>query len=110
MKRPPCIRGLAAFKKGCPQRSWNGTDGCSAWIEKRMSTKGGQEFVEIKECLDHYMARLQFDTNRLLEGNQQAVESFRNNVSVDGAPKPDPALVRLVQIAEENRLVRQIEG
>jgi len=81
--KPPCIRGLPAFKKGCPQRVWSerNPDGCPAWVETRMPTKGGTEFIEIAECLDAYRVRLQFDTNRLLEGNAQAVESFRNEAS-----------------------------
>ena len=64
-----------------------------------MLKKGGTECLEIKECVDIYMARLQFDTNVLLEGNQQAVESFRNNMSTASGPKPDPAVMKLLNMA-----------
>ena len=96
MKHPPCIRGLRAYKKGCPQRPWNGESGCPAWIEKQLPTKGGTETTRIAECLDMFMMRLHYDANRLLEGNQQAIETFRNNMSEPGQPKPDPILARML--------------
>jgi hypothetical protein len=54
-------------------------------------------------CVDLWTFRLLFDACGLLEGNQQAIESFRNNMStVDeagrGMPKPDPASVAVYQI------------
>ena len=102
MKKPPCIRGLIAFKKGCPQRSWNGEDGCPAWVEVEMKSKNGEK-ITIKECLDLHMARLHFGTNMLLEGNQQAIETFRNNMSIEGSPKPDPAILALANIIDSSQ-------
>lgn len=97
--KPPCIRGLAAFKKGCPQHAWNGEDGCPAWIERDMDKKGGSEKIKVAECLDMFMARLAWGTNALLEGNQQSIESFRNGMvtTINGVahPKPDPALAKI---------------
>ena len=107
MKKPPCIRGLAVFKKGCPQRGWDGEDGCPAWVDKTMTNQGGTEQYKIAMCLDLYMAHLQYDTNRLLEGNQQATESFRNNMSTPEGPKPDPAVLHLVHVMEEHKRVQQ---
>ena len=108
MAKQPCIRGIQAFRKGCPMRPWNGEDGCPAWIEMEMQDKSGNR-VLIKECLDLYMARLHYSTNALLEGNQQAVESFRNNMTTAKGPKPDPAVLRLLQVVEEiNSLPKQI--
>ena len=100
--RPPCIRGIQAFKKGCPQRAFTDRDpdGCPAWIELSMPTKGGTDSIKISECVDLYKARLQFDSNRLLEGNVQAIESFRNNMSTDRGPRPDPAMVRMVEFIQ----------
>jgi hypothetical protein len=100
MKKPPCIRGLPQFKKGCPGRGWDGESGCPAWIEINLPTKGGER-VDIKECVDLFHARLQLSTNQLLEGNQQAIESFRNNmteIGVDGVamPKVNPLLKSIV--------------
>jgi len=103
MKRPPCIRGLSAFKKGCPQRSWDGASGCPAWIDKKLPIKGSTEFIEVKECLDLFMARLAYDGNGLLEGNQQAVESFRNGMINSAGPRPDPALCKLIAMIEEQQ-------
>lgn len=102
MKRPPCIRGLSEFRKGCPQRTWDGESGCPAWIDRTLPKKGGTEMVRIHECLDLFTMRLRYDANALLEGNQQAIEMFRNNMTVPGSPKPDPALSRFVQLLEES--------
>jgi hypothetical protein len=95
MISPPCIRGLKCFKKGCPQKRWSERDpeGCPAWVELDMKTKGGTDVIEIRECLDLYMSRLMFYNNCLLEGNQQAIESFRNGMvykdaNGDIVPKP----------------------
>jgi hypothetical protein len=98
MKKPPCIRGLAAFKKGCPQRAWNGEDGCPAFIEAEFAVKGGTEKVKVKECVDMHMARLQFHTNCLLEGSQQSIESFRNGMvekDASGKMRPRPSQIEM---------------
>lgn len=94
---PPCTRGLKAFKKGCPMRPWNGVDGCPLWVDIYLPTKEGER-IRIEECVDLYQVRLQYSTNQLLEGNQQAIEKFRNNMSVDGSPKPDPAMIRMAEM------------
>jgi hypothetical protein len=91
---------LREFKKGCPQRCWDGESGCPAWIEINLPTKSGER-MDIKECVDIFQSRLQMSTNQLLEGNQQAIESFRNNmteVGVDGVsrPKVNPLLKSVV--------------
>ena len=116
--KPPCIRGLSCFRKGCPQRPWNGEDGCPAWIEVDMRSKDGQVVEKIRECVDLYLPRLIFSTNCLLEGNQQAVESFRNGMvfkDEHGAvsPKPNPAEVLLLRVFEkiqENMAQKKISG
>lgn len=88
---PPCIRGLKEFKKGCCQRSWNGKDGCPAWIERDKVPQSDGSFKDIKECLDLWMFRLAWTQCGLLEGNQQATESFRNGMieqAADGSTRP----------------------
>lgn len=82
MKMSPCIRGLKQFNKGCPEMTYNPNTGlgCPAWQEIDMATKGGQDKIEIRECLDLYTARLLYHNNCLLESNQQALESFRNGM------------------------------
>jgi hypothetical protein len=98
-KKPPCIRGLAAFRKGCPQHSWNGATGCPAWVETTQDSKGGAEKIRIAECIDLYRTRLAYHANVLLEGNQQGIESFRNGMlTMAGGkafPKPDPAVAKM---------------
>ena len=110
MKKQPCIRGLNEFKKGCPRCCWNEEAGigCPAWIDKKMKAKNGED-IHIKECLDLYMARLHYSTNALLEGNQQAIEKFRNNMSVEGMPKPDPALKEIVEFFNQSAQLPFIE-
>ncbi len=101
---PPCIRGLKPYEKsGCPCRPWDGENGCPAWVEL-LVTPAGEPLKpkdKIGKCLDHWDLELRLKSLGLLEGNQQAIESFRNNMSVTGSPKPDPALVRLVEVVEE---------
>ena len=116
MNNPPCIRGLQCFKKGCPQRSWDEKDGigCPAWIELEMKTKGGTDTIKIKECMDMYMVRLMFHNNCLLEGNQQATESFRNgmvykNESGEIVPKPnDVELALLMHIRDTQKRLQKV--
>jgi hypothetical protein len=99
MKKPPCIRGLHAFRNGCPQHAWNGDTGCPAWVERDMMQKGGADKIHVAECVDMFMSRMAWDRNGLLEGNQQAVESFRNGMvfTANGQthPKPDPAVAKM---------------
>lgn len=78
---PPCIRGLQQFKKGCPEKTWDGESGCPCWIEEMVvDSETSKKRIE-KKCLDLWMFTIAWHSNGLLEGNQQAVESFRNNVS-----------------------------
>jgi hypothetical protein len=99
----PCIRNLDCFKKsGCPQKSWDGEKGCPCWIELSVSKKGNPLEKEIrKQCLDMWLFEFQWAMMGLLEGNQQATESFRNGmVQTDDNgqthPKPDPVIIALL--------------
>lgn len=78
--RPPCIRNLPRFAEaGCPEKMWDGEEGCPAWIEMATSTRGKpQEKVVEKHCMDFWKWKFQWATLGLLEGNQEAVEKFRN--------------------------------
>ena len=95
MKKPPCIRGIV---KRCPEKTWDGQDGCPAWIERNTLTKGGEQQI-VKQCLDLWVFKMLWDQCGLLEGNQQAVESFRNGMcqefNGEVMPKPDPVMVAL---------------
>ena len=75
----PCIRGLSQFKKGCPEKVWNGKEGCPAWVEMSIPDPEniGKHKIE-KKCLDLWYFTFQWAALSLLEGNQKAVESFRN--------------------------------
>jgi hypothetical protein len=106
-KKRPCIRNMAAFKKGCPEKCWDGREGCPAWTEITLPKPDNPAEKEIiKNCLDIFMFRMQWDSLGLLEGNQRAVETFRNGMTVsttDGrtVPKPDPALQQLVLLLKD---------
>lgn len=101
-KLPPCIRGLKAFKAGCPQAAFDGETGCPAWMSRTMPRRDNPlQHETISQCVDLWIFRLAFDACGLLEGNQQAIESFRNNMTVvdesgRGVPRPDPALAAVV--------------
>jgi len=114
MSLSPCIKNLPQYKKGCPRRIWSETDkkGCPCWIEFDMKTVGGQKTIHIAECIELYKVRLLYANNCLLEGNQQAIESFRNGMVVldnNGKPQPKnaPATVALFNLLENMRLMSE---
>lgn len=109
----PCIRGLKRFeKKGCPEKAWNGTEGCPAWREMIIPTRANPLQKENRaQCLDEWYFDFQWAALGLLEGNQAATESFRNNMSTpDGQPKPDPAAVELIRLIHTNRRLEGSHG
>lgn len=79
MKKPPCIRGLIQFKKGCPQRPWDGENGCPAWIELSVGSRANPLQKEIRrQCIDLWSWEFQWAGLGIMEGVQQATESSRN--------------------------------
>ena len=107
-KNPPCIRNLEKFRKsGCPEKQWDGEEGCPAWIELSTATRENPNKREIKkQCLDKWLWDFNWAMLGLLEGNQQAVETFRNGMiqkTQDGqtVPKPDPAVVSLLSFLND---------
>lgn len=115
MKKPPCIRGLQEFKKGCPQKSWSADtgEGCPAWKELIISKRGNPLEKKTKaQCISEWSFEFEWAMMGLLEGNQQAVESFRNGmIEVDNngkvQPKADPAIVLLLNFIKDTQ--KQIE-
>ena len=117
--KPPCIRNLPRFKKGCPQKIWDGEEGCPCWIEMSVAKRENPKEKEIKkDCLDMWHFSFQWAMLGLLEGNQQATESFRNGMVEtrdDGKdyPKPDIAVIKLFQMFEnmqsDQRLIMEHE-
>lgn len=103
-KHPPCIRGIM---KHCPQKPWDGSTGCPAWVEMTVATKGDPLKKEIrKQCIDLWQHDFTLAALGLLEGNQRATESFRNNMTTaNGQPKPDPALLKLVNILDARQQI-----
>ena len=101
----PCIRDLKPFKKGCPEKCWDGNLGCPAWKEYTIQSEGKP--IIMKDCIDNLSERWQFEALRLLEGNQQATESFRNGMceEVQGkvVPKIDRASLSLLNIIKQQR-------
>jgi len=110
LNKVPCIRDLKMFRKsGCPQKEWDGIQGCPCWKEMVVSSKENPQKKESKkQCIDLWQFELQWAMLGVMEGNQQAVESFRNGMVYPGKdggiyPKSDPALVALLQMAYESR-------
>jgi len=106
--KPPCIRGLAAFKKGCCEKEWDGESGCPAWVELLVTPRGEplKPKDKIGRCIDRWQLEFALTTLGLLEGNQKAVESFRNNMTTEHGPKPDPAVAYLVQLLEDRQRIQ----
>lgn len=106
LKGRPCIRNLTAFKRGCPEKCWDGKEGCPAWTEMTMPRRDNPQIKEtVSDCLDIFMFTIGYETLGLLEGNQRAIESFRNGLVTttmqgEDVPKPDPAMHKLAEILE----------
>jgi hypothetical protein len=104
--KKPCIRGLREFKRGCPEGGE-----CPAWITRTVPTRTNPAVGEtISQCLDIWMLTVNWDTNKLLEGVAQAIESFRNNMTevTEGGsfPKTSRGMAHLINMVEkqmENR-------
>ena len=82
-------------------RSWNGHDGCPAWLEDWVVERG--ERVIKKQCLDLWMKDYMRFSLGLLEGNQIATESNRNmtalhSLVITGVKTPE----ELVRVATRN--------
>lgn len=113
---PPCIRALKRFEKtGCPERTWDGKEGCPAWVEMLVTPKDEpmKPKDKIGKCIDLWQLELTLKSLGLLEGNQQATESFRNGMleqDRDGnpRPKPDPgtvAILKFIQTAINRQVI-----
>jgi hypothetical protein len=101
----PCIRGLKEFKKGCPEKYWDGKSGCPAWKEYTVPQEDGKPII-IKGCIDCLSEHWLFEAIRLLEGNQKATESFRNGMCETGQdgkvrPKPDAGVLSLLGLIQQ---------
>lgn len=105
MKKAPCTRGLSAFKKGCPGQSWDGENGCPLWREDLITVPEGNGTKEVvrAQCVDLWQYDFMWWNHARMSGTQQAVEMFRNNMSVAGSPKPDPAMVRILEAIEKGQ-------
>jgi hypothetical protein len=115
-KRPPCIRNLKCFEEtGCPQCSWDGEEGCTAWMEMPVAAKDNPLKPELRKmCIDMWQFDFAYSILGALEGNQQAMESFRNGMTeVDKAgqlrPKADPAIITLLQIVHDQIQKKRIQ-
>ena len=110
---PICIRNLKAFKRGCP-----GSNECPCWKELQVRDENNPVKIKTKsQCIDLWNFDLQYDMLRLLEGNQEAIERFRNAVAQPdpndplndnkASPKPDPAILKLVELLNEEKANRK---
>ena len=111
MRGAPCIRGLKPFKI-CPGKEWNGKEGCPLWFEDLITVQEGQAKKEVLrgQCVDRWQYDFLWWNNARLAGNQEAVETFRNNMTVSGSPRPDPAVMQLVTILKEYQRSNLIIG
>ena len=69
---------------GCPQKEWNGKEGCPAWKELVISSRGNPLNKEIKkQCLDLWEFEFHWASMGQREGLQQAMESNRNMIALN---------------------------
>ncbi len=107
-KNPPCLRNIDRFRRsGCPQKTWDGTEGCQAWVERTFPGEPGKNPTIVRLCMDIWSLDYQLEMLKLLEGNQQATESFRNGMCEEVAgqvvPKMDRAVLRLAGILQRQK-------
>ena len=115
---PPCIRGLKRFeKKGCPQKKWDGKEGCPAWIELSVSAIGNPLQKEIrKQCLDLWIWEFQWAGMGQREGMQQATESNRNMLALQSLvltnTQSPEELIRVAtkSIGDKQTLITEAQG
>ena len=115
---PPCIRGLKRFeKKGCPQKEWDGKEGCPAWIELVISSRGSPLKNEIKkQCLDLWLWEFSWAGMGQREGMQQATESNRNMLAllslVSANAESPEELIRVATKSIKNKqvLIEEAQG
>ena len=105
MKKSPCIRGLKAFLKGCPEKTWDGKEGCPCWKEMSVATQGNPKKREIKkQCIDLWMFDFQWASLGLYEANVQSTEQIRNGLLMKDTngeliPKPDMLTMNILRAA-----------
>ena len=117
MSYMPCTRGLSHFEKtGCPQREYNPEDGtgCPLWIEMEVPTRENPLVKKkYKKCVDLWYFTFQWSMLGLLEGNQQATESFRNamvEVNPDNPEQTRPKSVNVVLEVIQKTLPSMLGG
>lgn len=94
--KPPCIRDLKQFRKtGCPEKEWDGKEGCPCWKELVVSDRGNPlKKVVRKQCIDLWRWEFEWAGMGQREGMQQATESNRNmtalySLIITGAKGPE---------------------
>lgn len=94
----PCIRDLKIFRKtGCPEKPWDGKEGCPAWVQYLNDEK----IIVLENCMT-ILAESHFSMEILksLDGNYKVNESLRNGlcevVGNETVPKPDRGLMHLI--------------
>ncbi len=91
-RNPPCTgsQDKGFLKNGCPEKYWDGQSGCPKWKEYTQPGESGKSPAIIKGCTDILLEHWQFEALKMLEGNQQATESFRNGMceTINGVTQP----------------------
>lgn len=80
--KKPCIRNLDCFKKtGCPEKPWDGKEGCPAWKELIVSTRANPLEKEVrKQCMDEWLFEFAWAGLGISEGQQRVSEEIRNGL------------------------------
>lgn len=106
----PCIRNLDCFrKKGCPEKSWNGVEGCPAWKEYSQVIEAGQPPRILKDCIDIFSEIWLKEALGISEQVVTSVQSFRNGMVEKGAdgntyPKADIGTLSLVAAIKHRQM------
>jgi len=102
----PCIKNLFAFRKaGCPEKAWDGEEGCPCWIELVSSNKSNPLEKEVKkQCMDKWLFDFQWASVGLAEANAQGQEQLRNGLLMKDengqmVPKPDMVMYNILKSA-----------
>lgn len=81
------------------------TKECSHWLELPMENLSSGKVVIEGHCLDYWKVKLQLENNKIMTGQQQAIESFRNEMI-----KPNPGIVALINLLAKMTERKKIKG
>jgi hypothetical protein len=116
-RNPPCIRGLKRFEKaGCPQKTWDGENGCQCWKKLIIAKRGNPLEKELKEqCIDLWVFEFQWANMGQNEAQINLYERLNNGLLMEDTngqlvPKPDMVSLNITKSLIQTNEQREINS